>query len=173
MKFARVAVPLVAVLMFAGCGTPSGATAFQVGDQKVSEKLVDQTAEACATIMQKEPREIRTQVAQLLLLGELAPAIAKVGGIELTPAMETKTLAQLNTGAVMSDPACAKSATALAKFGAVSEKLGQEKTIAAMKKLDVKVNPAYGTFDPSTAQFSLTTGSLSSEDLGLGKVFGN
>lgn len=173
MKFARVAAPLAAVLMFAGCSTPSGGTAFSVDGTATSQSTVDDATSACARLTQQDASALRAKVAQLVLMGQLAPAVAKAGHISLTSAMENQAVSQLDAGPLLNDPACASAVRGFADFNAVANKLGKDKTIAALKGLDVKVNPVYGTWDPETAAFTPASGSLSSEDLGLGKVFGN
>lgn len=172
MKHARLAAPLVAVLLFAGCSTPPGSTVFSVDGQRVTERQLDDTTKACARLTQSQPAALRAKVAQLMLLGRLAPAVARSAGIELTPAMQSKALAGLQAGNLVDDPACRDAVQGVANFGAVAEKLGQQRTIEAMRNLDIQVNPAYGHFDITQAALAGGSGSLSSEDLGLGKVFG-
>ncbi|MEL4505355.1 hypothetical protein AAEX63_10585 [Luteococcus sp. H138] len=172
MKSARVAVPLMALALFAGCSTPTGGTAFEVNGQATRMSQVTDSAKGCAGIIQQDAAMIKTEVAKMLLMGDLATEISKATKVELTPAMRGAALTKLQGDALTADPQCATAVRGFADYAALAEKLGQDKLAAAMSGLDVKVNPVFGTWDAKKGTFTSDSGSLSTEDLGQGKVFG-
>ena len=60
----------------------------------------------------------------------------------------------------------------MARYAAITGKLGQDKSREQLRALDVQVNPRYGSWNPADGTFTGATGSLSMQDMGQGKVFG-
>ncbi|MEL4359402.1 MULTISPECIES: hypothetical protein [unclassified Luteococcus] len=172
MKSARVAVPLMALALFAGCGTPTGSTAFQVDGQTTRISQVEDSAKGCAGIIQQDATMIKPQVANMLLMKELARGAAQATRVEITPAMRAEALKQLQGEPLLANPECAAAVNGFADYAALAQKLGKEKLSTAIKGLDVQVNPVFGTWDRDKGAFASSSGSLSMEDLGQGKVFG-
>lgn len=171
MKSSRVIAPLAALVLLAGCGTPSAATAFVVDGKTVTQSTVDDVAEGCAVLAKQPAAAIRGQVAQYLLVGQVADAVSARLSKPISAAAEAAALKQIGGESLAADQACAPAARGLARYAAISALAGKEKLASTVGELDVKVNPAYGTWDPAKATFT-GSGSLSREDLGQGKVFG-
>lgn len=172
MKSARVAVPLMALALFAGCGAPTGSTAFAVNGETTKMSQVTDSAQGCAGIIQQDASVIKPQVARMLLMGDLAKQISKDTKTSVTPQMQADALTKLEGDALTVDPQCATAVRGFADYAALAEKLGKDKLDDAMAALDVKVNPVFGTWDAKKGTFTAESGSLSAEDLGQGKVFG-
>lgn len=172
MKSSRVAVSVAALALVAGCGTPSGGTAFEVNGSDVAMQQVEDSAAACAKLIEQQPAVIRGEIGRMLLAGELADQLARTSGVEVTPAMQGASLDKLQGRPLLADPECGKAITGFANYAAVSEKLGATKLADGLGKLDVRVNPAFGAWDASRGTFTGGSGSLSMEDLSQGKVLG-
>ncbi|GAA1388449.1 hypothetical protein [Luteococcus peritonei] len=173
MKIARIAAPVAALLLMAGCATPSGGTAFDVDGTRTSVEQVDTAAEGCARLTQTPAEQIHTQVAQMLLSGSMADAISERAGVPITNQMIAKPVKALRGEQLMTDPDCKVAVESLARYAAINDTLGEAKSRNQVKALDVQVNPRYGNWNPSAGTFTGQTGSLSMQDLGQGKVFGN
>lgn len=172
MKSARVAVPLAALLLFAGCGAPSASTAATVGDAKVTEQQVDDAAEGCAAVTKRPAAALRTDVAQFLVLGAVTQQLSRATGTVVTPAMHAAVVKQNQPGPLMDDPKCAAAVNGILDFNALAAKLGVKETQKQMRALGVTVNPRYGTWDSDKGDFTRAGGSLSRESLGVGQVIG-
>lgn len=172
MNFARVAVPFAALALVAGCSAPTGGTAFDVAGSRTTMSQVDDAAAACAKLVEQDPTTIHDEIGRMLLAGGLADQLAKDSGVEVTPAMQGAALDKMQGRPLLEDPECGKAVTGFANYAAVTEKLGATKLAEGLARLDVQVNPAFGSWDASRGTFTGGSGSLSMQDLSQGKVLG-
>ncbi|MGO4956585.1 hypothetical protein ACTQ49_04810 [Luteococcus sp. Sow4_B9] len=172
MKLTRVAVPMAALALFAGCSTPSAGVAFQVADNTVTMDQVNTSSAGCERLVQQQEGSLTGEIARMLLTGEVAQAVAEKTGTQITPAMRSKALTALQGESLTADADCATAVNGFADFAAINEAVGQEKVQSIIRGLDVKVNPRFGNWDSSTGTFSGTSGSLSMEDVSFGEILG-
>ncbi|GAB2483079.1 hypothetical protein GCM10027030_16560 [Luteococcus sediminum] len=170
MKLARMALPMAALALVAGCSTPNGGTAFEVDGDRVAMGQVDSAADGCARVIKQDAAAVHGEVARMLLVGSIGQAIAEQTRTAITPAMRSEALAKLQGEQLLADPQCATAVNAFADYAAINQELGQQKVAQAVKGLDVKVNPRFGNWDASRGSFTGASGSLSVQDIGQGEI---
>lgn len=170
MKLARMALPMAALALVAGCSTPNGGTAFEVDGDRVAMDQVDSSADGCARVIKQDASALHGEVARMLLVGSIGRAVAEQAHTAITPAMRSEALARLQGDQLLADPQCATAVNAFADYAAINQKLGQAKVAKAVKDLDVKVNPRFGNWDASRSSFTGASGSLSVEDISRGEI---
>lgn len=172
MKLARLAVPMAALALFAGCSTPTGGTAFEVAGQRVSMAQVEDAAAGCAGLVQQDSQALTGEVARMMLSGQLAEAVAEKTSTAVDPAKRSQALKQLQGEELLADEDCAVAVNGFADYAVINQELGQDKVRSAIKSLDVEVNPRFGGWDKARGTFSGTSGSLSMEDISSGEILG-
>lgn len=175
MKLAtRALVPVAAIALLAGCATPSGGTAFEVNGTSTRLTAIDDAANDCVSLSggQLDLAQIKTTVAQMLLSGEVAHRVAEATGTSITEAERDAEITKQQAGGFAKSSKCSQAISGFIDYTLVTNKLGAPKMLDEVKKLDVQVNPRFGAWRPEKGNFTNESGSLSREDLGLGKVFG-
>ncbi|HNV11503.1 MAG TPA: hypothetical protein PKN27_09250 [Propionibacteriaceae bacterium] len=155
----------VAALLLAGCATGSPSTAAVVNGTPVAESQVSRWAEGCAPAFQVSASAARASMVNASVQGALADSIAAEQGIAMTEADRVKGISSMSdVDALIADPDCAEAVKAVSSLLFVADKLGTEGFTAAVRAADVRVNPRYGTWDPSAVGLSGKSGSLSATD---------
>lgn len=172
----RLLVPAAAAVLLVGCANPNGQTAFQVGGSSVSLGDIDRATDGCVNASQGKigRAEIKTTVAQMMLAGELTRAVEDATGTKLDQSDRDKAFQQQGQGSepLLANTDCKVAVQGFLDYQALMTKLGAPKLLDEVKKLDVEVNPRYGQWRAEKGSFTNGSGSLSSEDLGFGKVYG-
>lgn len=172
MKFARIAAPVAALLLVAGCSSPTGGTAFEVQGERVSSNQVDAATQGCSRLLDAGEQEIKQQISGMMLSGALADAVAERTGTAITPQSQDKAIDALQARSLLKDPDCAVPANSIARYAVVAQALGEKKLGEQVRALDVQVNPRLGQWDADRGAIVGSTGSLSVQDLGQGVVGG-
>ncbi len=169
----RLAAPAIAIALFAGC-TPSGQTAFEVNGERIGMSAVDSAAKGCEAVGQGQIQAsaIKSQIARMLLVGQLARTVAAENDFEIDGAARSAAITQLEGDDLMTNADCATAISSFGDFSVAQQRLGAEQLQKEISALDVEVNPRFGQWDASKASFTSSTGSLSSQALGNGQVFG-
>ncbi|MGC3953015.1 MAG: hypothetical protein QM804_01970 [Propionicimonas sp.] len=100
-------------------------------------------------------------VTSVLVTTRIGAEVARQQQLEFTAEQREAAAASVMPPELAADPQAASFATDYVTTALVSEKLGQDAFLAAVAKLDVVVNPRYGTWDASHAAVVPGTGSLS------------
>lgn len=159
-KIWRLAVPIVAATLLIGC-VPNGSTAFTVDGTRVSERQINAATSGCATVTKDNPGELRTSMLNSVLAGGAGEKIAAATSTAVTQQERDEYLSSTTQGqAMLTDPECAKVANGLATYLIVLDRIGDTDFAAALKQLQVQVNPRYGTWDPEQGG-AVGSGSLS------------
>lgn len=161
----RAAVSLAALALLAGCATPSGSTAFSVDGNRTSNKQVDRAAAGCASVLGEDASQIRLQVGQFLLRGAVADAVISRDHLTISDAEIAAAESKMGAAKLETDPDCAVAVKQFVRFAVVANKVKSDRLEATIRALDVKVNPAYGTWDPTRAAYTGESGSLSTQSV--------
>lgn len=165
--FVKLIAPAAALALVAGCST-SPTTALSVNQTSVSESTVLDTTKSCLTGL-GIPLEFaganKVPTINNMLRGVMADQIAKDEGVQITDS-QAEQLAQQSLPAEaqgqLNSPECKQMTLGAARFSLLIQQLGQETMMAAVRRLDVVVNPKYGAYDPEQGQIVQdSTGSLS------------
>lgn len=149
----------IAALALTGCSSP--ATAVVVNGTEITERQIDRISEGCSTVYANTANDLRRDVVNNMLLGELGASVARANGVQITEAERLQFLQTTTAGQTMlGDDECAKMADGLAMYLLAMDRVGQEAFVAAAQEVEVTLNPRYGVWD--SAQGSVAgTGSLS------------
>lgn len=149
----------IAALALAGCASP--ATAVVVNGAEITERQVDKVSDGCATVYENTANDLRRDVVNNLLIGQLGFSVAKEHGVQITEAERLQFLQTTTAGQIMlSDEECAKMADGLAIYLLAMDRIGQEAFITTAQEAEITLNPRYGIWDSEQGTVA-GTGSLS------------
>ncbi len=160
----RALVGMAAVVVLAGCANPSGTVAFQLGDTTVSNAQVTDSSAGCARLMEGvKPEQVRMTVAQFMVGGLISDAIIQQKQLTVTDSQIDQRVTELQGQPLLADADCARAVRDLARWDLVKETVGAAAFQSDVGKLDVAVNPRYGSWDSLRGTLTGASGSLSSE----------
>lgn len=148
MSFARLAVPVAALLFLAGCA-PSASTAANVAGTLISESTLTETVDGCAALGVDQSRQTMLNV---LVVGEVAKQAARQMGVQIDQAaIDEAAAADPQIKALMANPGCARAVETNVVVSLLVPKVDQPELMDNIAAIDVQVNPRYGVWDPATA----------------------
>lgn len=157
-----LAIAATASVVLTGCAAQNPNDAATVAGVPVPERDVEVATSALTAATQGDPRQIRLPVANTAILGAVADNLARAHDVAITEASRRQLLqqvpqlsqiAQTEGGRLYVEDAT--------KYVVVARRLGEDRFLSECSKLDVTVNPRYGTWIPESCQLSGSTGSLS------------
>lgn len=158
-------------ITMAACA-PSGGTAFTVNGSSMSLQQVDASSQACAKLVNTPAATARVGVSNFLLQGMLSKAIEQRLGMTVSASDVAKLAAAQNVNSLRDGGDCQQAVDGALSLVALQSRLGNEKLVAEMQKLSVKVNPQMGKFVPAQAGLSTGSGSLSGDGNISGTITG-
>lgn len=157
---AVAAAVAMAALALTGCATSPGA-AVTVNGKSVSIAHFWDNVAACADITGASSDEIWRDIGTYTVRAEVARVIMEGRGIEFSEA-ELASIVQDGVGNhALADPTCKAVILGAAAWEMLSFRLGADQFDAAVREIDVEINPRYGNWDPTNGRAS-GSGSLSS-----------
>lgn len=160
--FRTMAAVAASALVLAGCAE-SPTVAATVDGVTVSERTVQQAADAVQAAFGAPAGEARTFAVNRVIQGVLAEKMAADNGITISASERADVLdTQPQLGMLAKQPGGQDLAEDWIDISIVAQALGQEKLVAELGKHKVEVNPRYGSWDVQTGA-TAGTGSLSAE----------
>jgi hypothetical protein len=160
-RVARLGVAgTLAALALTGC-TTSPSTAYTVNGKTVTIAQLWESVDACAAATGVPSEEIWRDIGAYSVRAEVAQVIMDARGISFSEA-ELASIVQNGAGNhALADPTCKAVMLGGASWEMLSFRLGTDEFDAAVREIDVEVNPRYGYWDPTSGR-ALGSGSLSS-----------
>lgn len=160
----RALVGMAAAVGLAGCANPSGSVAFQIDDMTISNAQVADSSAGCARLMEGvDPEQVRMTVAQFMAGGLVSDAIIQQKQLRVTGSQIDQRVTEFQGQPLLADADCARAVRDLARWNLVQERVGAAAFRSEVAKLDVAVNPRYGSWDSARGILTGVSGSLSSE----------
>lgn len=163
MKFRRLVPAVAAVAMLAAC-SPAPGTAAVVGSTTYTEKALTKMVNGCAAALKTTPDKLsRRGIVQNLVIGGVFDTVAEIHGQPIADADVDKMVPQAleNGAAMLANPDCVPLARAATK-SALLQQVGDSALLKqALNETTVKLNPRYGTYEPSTTNLFGDSGSIS------------
>lgn len=160
-----VAVLATAILALTGCAKNSPNTAATVGSEEITLSQVDAIAKAVATKSPDTPQwgNWRAAVLQVMIQAKLAKQAQQIAGITISDVQRQKVYATNEFYAALAkDPVTAQFIADFVDTNLVlTDQKGQAAIGQVVAAVPVAVNPVFGEWDPSKAQLTGTSGSLS------------
>jgi hypothetical protein len=156
-------VSAAAVLALAGCASAEPGVVAYVGDDRITQGQFDRAVVGINTALQEGQQVNRDAVVNALIHGVLADQIAAERNITITDAQRDEALRSGDLAVLLANPDAKSVAYDLADQQLVSEKVGAEAYIAAVREQPVTLNPRFGVLDPEAKLITSVeeTGSLS------------
>lgn len=153
-------VLIVAAISLTGCSGSPGDAAIVEG-VRLPEATVETAHQAYVRAASLKPDEARLSVVTVLIQDQIARQLGARDGIATDQASLDKAIAGMQlTPLLAAGPEGKKLAEAAARVQIVGSKLGDKFPVEA-GKLDIELNPRYGTWDKAKVAVSGTSGSLS------------
>jgi SurA N-terminal domain len=152
-----------AVLVLAGCADAEPSVVAYVGNDRITQSQFDRAIAGVSTTLQEGQQVSRDAVVNALIHGALAEQIAATRNIEVTDAQRDEFLESTDLAVLLDNPDARDLAYDVADQQLVSDRVGAEAYVTAVRDSSVTLNPRFGVLDP--AQKLITsieqTGSLS------------
>lgn len=162
MLHARLAAVAAAAVLVAGC-SPAPSVAAIVGNEEITNEFVDQVISDCQAAVGGEPLTGQVVVGNLTI-SAVFDAVAAEAGFEFTDDEVAMMLEQRGMDAatieMVSGTACMDFVRPVATSMLISSVVDEATLVAAVREIDVEINPRYGEWDPSTGAVG-GSGSLS------------
>lgn len=154
--FAGVALLVLAVT---GCANAEPGVAAYVGDDRITQRQVDDAVDAISATLQ-EGEEVSTQaVVNAMIHGAMSEQIAESQGIAITDRDRVQVLKNSNLSPLLEVSAARPVLDDIADQQIVVQNLGQ-RYLTEISKINVTLNPRFGVLDPN--QKTIITGQSSS-----------
>jgi len=176
-RASALAAAAAVLALVAACGVPEAGAAAVVGDRRISQLELQQATDDVRSIVPADSPITRQTVLGWLISEPYLSAAARSNGIgvsedDVVQVFTSSGFRSPDGSGAPSEPAlrAVRSAVALQKIAGQGSPLGQEKATEVLGKVsadleaaDVRVNPRYGTFDPTFSPengqvFSVTAG---------------
>lgn len=142
-------VSAAAVVALAGCANAEPGVVAYVGDDRITEGQFDRTMTGVTSTLQEGQQVSRDAVVNAMIHGVLADQIADSKHIRVTDAQRDAFLRSTDLAVLLADPDARALAYDLADQQLVSEKVGAEAYLAAVREQPVTLNPRFGVLDPA------------------------
>jgi hypothetical protein len=156
-------VSAAAVLALAGCANAEPSVVAYVGSDRITQDRFDRAVAGVSSTLQEGQQVSRDAVVNAMIHGALAEQIAADNQIQVTDGQRDEFL-QTTELAVLLDNADARElAYDIADQQLVSQQVGAEAYVAAVRDSSVTLNPRFGVLDPAQKLITSVeqTGSLS------------
>jgi hypothetical protein len=147
------------VLAVSGCANAEPGVAAYVGDDRITQRQVDDAVDAVSAILQ-EGQTVSTQaVVNVMIHGAMSEQIAEKQGIAITDRERVEVLKNTDLAPLLEVPAARPVLDDIADQQIVVENLGQ-RYLTEISTINVTLNPRFGVLDPN--QKTIITGQSSS-----------
>ena len=141
-------VSAVAVLALAGCADAEPAVVAYVGDERITQSQFDRAVTGVSSTLQEGQQVSRDAVVNAMVHGVLAEQIAAQRNLTITDAQRDAFLRTTDLAVLLDDPDARALAYDVADQQLVSEKVGAQAYITAVREQPVTLNPRFGVLDP-------------------------
>jgi len=157
-------VSAAAVLALAGCANAEPSVVAYVGEDRITQEQLDRAVTGVTSTLQQGQRVSRDAVVNVLIHGALAEQIAAERRIRVTDSQRDELLQSTDLVVLLNNPDAREVAYDVADQQLVSEQVGAEEYLAAVRERPVTLNPRFGVLDPAQKLITSAeqTGSLSS-----------
>ena len=147
------------VLAVSGCANAEPGVVAYVGDDRITQRQVDDAVNAVSTILQ-EGQTVSTQaVVNAMIHGAMSAQIAERQGIAITDRERVEVLKNSDLAPLLEVPAAQPVLGDIADQQIVLANLGQ-RYLTEISTINVTLNPRFGVLDPN--QKTIITGQSSS-----------
>jgi hypothetical protein len=147
------------VLAVSGCANAEPGVAAYVGDDRITQRQVDDAVDAVSAILQ-EGQTVSTQaVVNAMIHGAMSEQIAEKQGIAITDRERVELLKNSDLAPLLEVPAARPVLDDIADQQIVVGNLGQ-RYLTEISTINVTLNPRFGVLDPN--QKTIITGQSSS-----------
>jgi hypothetical protein len=151
-----------AVLALAGCANAEPSVVAYVGDARISQVQVDRAVTGVTSTLQEGQQVSQEAVVNALIHGLLAEQIAASRNVTVTDGQRDDLLKGTDLVGLLDDPDARALAYDVADQQLVSERVGAEAYVNAVRDSRVTLNPRFGVLDPAQKLItSEQSGSLS------------
>ena len=152
-----------AVVALAGCANAEPSVVAYVGDARITQVQFDQAVTGVSSTLQEGQQVSRDAVVNAMIHGLLAEQIAADRNVTVTDAQRDEFLQTTDLAVLLSDPDARSLAYDVADQQLVSNEVGAEAYVAAVRDSSVTLNPRFGVLDPEQKLITSVeqTGSLS------------
>ena len=152
-----------AVLALAGCANAEPSVVAYVGDDRITQGQFDRAVTGVTSTLQEGQQVSRDAVVNAMIHGLLAEQIAANRNIAVTDRQREEFLRATDLAVLLDDPDARALAYDVADQQLVSEQVGAEAYVAAVRERPVTLNPRFGVLDPAQKLITSVeqTGSLS------------
>ena len=152
-----------AVLALAGCANAEPSVVAYVGDARITQGQFDRTVAGVTSTLQEGQQVSRDAVVNAMIHGELAEQIALSRNITITDGERDEWLKTTDLAVLLPEPDAKALAYDVADQQIVSEEMGADAYLAAVRERPVTLNPRFGVLDPAQKLITSVeqTGSLS------------
>jgi hypothetical protein len=158
-RLAGIAGVALLVLAVTGCANAEPRVAAYVGDDRITQRQVDDAVDAISTTLQ-EGEAVSTQaVVNAMIHGAMSEQIAERQGIAITDRDRVEVLKNSNLAPLLEVSAARPVLDDIADQQIVVQNLGQ-RYLTEISKINVTLNPRFGVLDPN--QKTIITGQSSS-----------
>ena len=158
-RLAGFAGIVLLVLVVSGCANAEPGVAAYVGDDRITQRQVDDAVDAISTTLQ-EGEAVSTQaVVNAMIHGAMSEQIAERQGIAITDRDRVEVLKNSNLAPLLEVSAARPVLDDIADQQIVVQNLGQ-RYLTEISKITVTLNPRFGVLDPN--QKTIITGQSSS-----------
>ena len=156
-------VSAAAVLALAGCANAEPNVVAYVGDDRITQAQFDRAVSGVTSTLQEGQQVSRDAVVNALIHGVLAEQIAADRRIRVTDSQRDEFLQTTDLAVLLNDPDARELAYDVADQQLVSDRVGAEAYVAAVRERPVTLNPRFGVLDPAQKLITSVeqTGSLS------------
>ena len=152
-----------AVLALAGCADAEPNVVAYVGNDRVTQAQFDRAVTGVTSTLQEGQQVSRDAVVNALIHGVLAEQIAADKKVQVTDSQRDEFLQSTDLAVLLGNPDAREVAYDIADQQLVSNKVGAEAYVAAVRDRPVTLNPRFGVLDPAQKLITSVeqTGSLS------------
>jgi hypothetical protein len=148
------------VLAVSGCANAEPGVAAYVGDDRITQRQVDDAVDAISTTLQEEGQTVSTEaVVNVMIHGAMSEQIAESQGIAITDRERVELLKNSDLAPLLEVPAARPVLDDIADQQIVVGNLGQ-RYLSEIRTINVTLNPRFGVLDPN--QKTIITGQSSS-----------
>lgn len=157
-----LAAVTLGALALVSCAAQNPNDAAIVGNTQVRQADVDQTVAELLAATQAQPGQLRLAVVNTLINGQVAQQLASTNNVPLTDEARAEIVKQVPELVQLSQTEGGRRYVDNATdYVIVARKLGQDKYLTECSRMQISVNPRYGSWVPDACQLSGASGSLS------------
>ena len=161
--WAAAALSLLALAATAGCANANPAVAAYVDGNRITQTQLDAAVAGVQQTVQEGQQVSRDAVVNAMVHGVLAEQIAAQHNLTVTDAQRDEFLRTTDLAVLLDNPDARAVAYDVADQQLVSEKVGAQAYVTAVREQPVTLNPRFGVLDPEAKLITSVeeTGSLS------------